>query len=87
MQKLFPTIPSLLETRQVKLPSHEWVAPALPRKNHSGVYRKLPAGTPDCLCVNIIHFTEGVERCTAAVYGERVYVIHYEFKAHARLKD
>ncbi len=82
MQRLLPSAPSFQEEHLIQRPSHEWIAPSIERTIHYGVYKKLPAGKPDYLYVDTIHFQEGVERCTAAVYGERAYVIHYEFKAH-----
>jgi hypothetical protein len=47
----------------------------------------LPAGIPDFLQVNIAHSKEGIERCTAAIYGSRAYVIHYEFKPRGRIPE
>jgi hypothetical protein len=84
MQRLYPTAPSFLEDSLTHVPRHEWILPALPRKNHYGVFKKLPAGKPDCLRVEILRFEDGIERCTAAIYGEHAYVIHYEFKPHVR---
>lgn len=79
MLRLFPVFPPLHKDSCIRGAAHEWVAPAALRRNHHDLYKKLPAGKPDCLRVDILHFDEGVERCTAAVYGGRAYVIHYEF--------
>ncbi len=83
MQNLFPGIPSFMEDRLNGRPGHTWFAPAPPRRNHGRVCTQLPAGMPDCLLVEILRFEEGTERCTAAVYGEHAYVIHYAFTPHA----
>lgn len=51
--------------------------PAAPR--HADVNRLarwLPPGVPDRLEVSIIRAGNGSERCTAAWYGERAYLIH-----------
>jgi hypothetical protein len=87
MPRLIPDAASFLENRLVQHPTHEWILPAMHGKRRYGVCKILPAGKPDCLRVEIIHFGDGTERCTAAVYGEHVYVIHYEFKAHVHAKD
>lgn len=83
MQRLFSGHPSFLEDQCLRRPSHEWIMPAVQRTHQLGTYKKLPAGKPDCLCVEVIHFDEGVERCAAAMYKGRAYVIHYEFRPHA----
>jgi hypothetical protein len=81
---LFPTSPFIPAARQHTTPSSEVVIPAPAREPHDcfSMYRILPPGMPDYLEVSIIRFDEGTERCTAAVYGARSYVIHYEFKPH-----
>lgn len=87
MQELFPTFPSFIEERPLQRLSQEWIAPTMPRKNQYGTYKTLPSGKPDWLRIEIIHFAEGTERCTAAIYGEHAYVLHYEFKTHIPLQD
>lgn len=87
MRELFPTFPSFIEERLLQRFSQEWIAPTVPHKNQYGTYKMLPAGKPDSLLVEILHFEEGTERCTAAIYGEHAYVLHYDFKAHVPLQD
>lgn len=79
MSRLLPCFPPFETHVRLDRSAHEWIAPAKLRRNHYDLYKKLPPGKPDLLCVDIQHLEEGVERCTTAVYGERAYVIHYEF--------
>lgn len=44
--------------------------------------RALPSGMPDRLEVHVVRSGDGVERATAAIYGARAYLVHYEFKPH-----
>lgn len=63
------------------MPVCEWIVPApSARRDYFSTCKVLPAGMPDCLEVSIGHSEEGTERCTAVIYGDRAYVIHYEFK-------
>lgn len=63
------------------MPACEWVMPAfIAKRDHARTCKALPPGMPDCLEVSVIHSDEGTERCTAAIYGARAYLIHYEFK-------
>jgi hypothetical protein len=80
---MFPKSPVVPAAGLDAMPAREWVvpAPSAQRRNHFSVYKVLPAGIPDCLEVHIGYSAEGAERCTAAIYGNRTYVIHYEFKA------
>lgn len=55
-------------------------APAKERHDCFSMYKILPPGMPDCLQISVVRLEEGTERCTAAVYGQHAYVIHYEFK-------
>lgn len=70
-----PLFPSLL---MQGLPACELVLPpSAPR--HADVYRlarALPPGMPDRLEVSITRAANGSERCTAAWYGKRAYLIH-----------
>lgn len=81
MYSLFPKSPVIPAVSQTSLPACEWVmpAPAATRREYASLCKKLPAGQPDYLLVDILHSQEGVERCTAAVYDGHVYVIHYGF--------
>lgn len=81
MYSLFPKSPVIPSVSQTSPPACEWVipAPAVPRREYASLCTKLPAGQPDCLLVDILHSQEGMERCTAAIYDGRAYVIHYGF--------
>ncbi len=81
MYSLIPKSPSIPAVSQASLPACEWVvpAPAAIRRDHASLYKKLPAGQPDYLLVDILHSGEGIERCTAAVYKGQAYLIHYGF--------
>jgi hypothetical protein len=85
MQELFPKSPFIPAARQHSLPACEWVmpAPAAQRCDYFSTCKVLPAGMPDCLQVSIDHSKEGIDRCTAVIYGSHAYVIHYEFKISA----
>lgn len=82
MQNLFPTAPNLPAALNRAVPVREWVMPAkdLSRRHGVGFCTRLPPGMPDCLQVETFVGTDAVERSTAAVYGNRSYLIHYEFK-------
>lgn len=82
MSAIFPTSPVIPTARNRTRPACEWVvpAPSAQRRNYSSLCKALPVGMPDLLQVNIAHSEEGTERCTAAIYGSRAYVIHYEFE-------
>lgn len=85
MRELFtPDSPYIPAGVQASLPACEWVLPASANSHRTAftVRKALPAGMPDYLEVSILTFAEGIERCTAAIYSGRAYVIHYEFKAH-----
>lgn len=84
MPALFPKPPFIPAANQHLVPACEWVMPAKARsrREHFSLYRILPQGKPDYLDVSISYASEGTERTTAAVYGNKAYLIHYEFKAH-----
>lgn len=84
MSGIFPKAPFIPTEGQSAVPACEWVvpAPSVRRRDYFSTCKILPAGMPDCLQVYIGHSDEGIERCTAAIYGKRAYVIHYEFKAY-----
>ena len=87
MQRLFPGAAYFPEERLLQRAQHEWIAPAALRRDRHSVFKKLPAGKPDCLRVEIQNVEEGTERCTAAVYGGRAYVIHYELTPRVPTAD
>ena len=82
MPGLLPKSPVIPAAGQHVMPACEWVMPATARsrREHFSLYNALPAGKPDYLDVAVSHAPEGTERTTAAVYGSKVYLIHYEFK-------
>lgn len=86
MPALFPKSPFVPAATQHLAPASEWVMPANARlrREHFSLYNVLPAGTPDYLDVSVIHASEGTERTTAAVYGNKTYLIHYEFTPNKR---
>lgn len=64
-------------------PVCEWVVPALiPERDYARTRRALPSGMPDCLEVHVLRSDDGIERSTAAIYGARAYLIHYECKRY-----
>jgi len=77
-----PDAPTIAAGAQASIPACEWVLPAsaISRRNAFTVHKTLPPGMPDYLEVNILRLEEGIERCTAAIYADRAYVVHYEFK-------
>jgi hypothetical protein len=89
MSDIFPTSPFIPAARNRTIPACEWVmpAPSMQRRDYVNICKALPAGIPDFLQVNIAHSKEGIERCTAAIYGSRAYVIHYEFKPRGRIPE
>jgi hypothetical protein len=82
MSDFFPTSPFIPASRNRTIPACEWImpAPSVQRRDYFSTCKMLPSGTPDYLQVSIGHSEDGMERCTAAIYGNRAYVIHYEFK-------
>ena len=82
MLGLFPKAPFIPVAGQGTVPVCEWVmpAPAVRRRDNFSTYKMLPSGMPDCLYVSIDYFEDGIGRCTAAIYGGRAFVIHYELK-------
>jgi len=81
MSILFPSAPRFSPALTDAAPVREWVMPALvPKRGYAKACVALPPGMPDCLEVNIVHSAEGTERTTAVMYGQRAYLIHYEFK-------
>ena len=87
MQRLYPSAAFFQVERLVQVARREWIAPTALRRDHYSVFKKLPPGMPDCLRIEIQHGEEGTERCTAAVYGGRAYVIHYELRPSANTAD
>ena len=87
MLGLFPKAPFIPAAGQGTVPVCEWVmpAPVVRRRDYFSTYKALPSGMPDCLYVSIDYSDEGTGRCTAVIYGDRAYVIHYEFKPRARV--
>lgn len=83
MSALFPEAPFIPTAREI-VQVCEWMIPAplLQRRDYFRTYKALPVGMPDYLSVSIEHDEEGTGRCTAAIYGGRAYVIHYEFIPH-----
>ena len=59
-------------------------APSMQQRDYFRLRNALPAGMPDCLEVSIGQSEEGIERCTAAIYGDYAYLIHYEFTPRQR---
>lgn len=82
MRSLVPNSAFLSNKEISQYDNVAWILPSSTRKDRLGVYKILPAGQPDYIHVDIIHTTEGTERCTAAIYGNKAYVIHYTFKKH-----
>jgi hypothetical protein len=81
MQVILPQAPFVPVSTRESMPVCEWIMPATAeRRDYFTTCKRLPAGTPDCLHVSVEHSDEGIERCTAAIYAGRAYVIHYEFK-------
>jgi hypothetical protein len=85
MSEIIPTVPFLSSARRDARPACEWVMPvAIERRDYARTRKALPPGMPDCLEVSVVHSEEGIERCTAAIYGAHVYLIHYQFESHRR---
>lgn len=83
MSAIFPNTPLLPSSSRDARPVCEWVIPALiPERDYARTRRALPSGMPDCLEVHVVRSEEGIERSTAAIYGTRAFLIHYEFKPH-----
>ena len=83
MSEIIPAAPYYSSTRRDARPACEWVMPvAIARRDYARTRKALPHGMPDCLEVSVVHSEEGIERCTAAIYGARVYLIHYHFESH-----
>jgi hypothetical protein len=87
MPRLIPGFPAFLDEIRAQPIAHERTTPAMLRRNHYDLYKELPSGKPDLLCVDILHLDGGVERCTTAIYGEHAYVIHYEFTKRLAEKE
>lgn len=84
MAGIFPNAPHFPSADTGASPAREWVIPAfLPVRNYARKLCVLPPGMPDCLEVHIVQTEEGIERTTAAVYGKRAYVVHYEIRRRA----
>jgi hypothetical protein len=81
MRGFFMKAPVIPAASEKTLTVREWVLPAarVRRRDYARLNKALPAGMPDTLQVDIVHSREGTERSTAAVYGQHVYMIHYEF--------
>lgn len=80
MRGILPDATLSLTERDAR-PACEWAMPAfISKRDYARTCKVLPPGMPDCLEVSVVHSLEGVERCTAAMYGPRAYLIHYEFK-------
>ncbi len=86
MSALFPDTPFIPTPSQLAVPAREQVIPshASRRRDYFRTCTALPPGMPDYLSIDIAHTREGTERSTAAIYGGRAYLIHYEFKGRAR---
>lgn len=84
MRALFPQAPVHPIAVEQNVPVCEWIMPAHAawRRDYFSTCKILPPGKPDYLQVNIWRTEQGTERCTSAVYGERAYVVHFEYKAH-----
>lgn len=82
MSEFFPKPPFIPAATHHTMPVCEWIipAPSVQRRDYFRLRKALPPGMPDCLQVSIDHSEEGTERCTAAIYGDCAYLIHYEFK-------
>lgn len=78
MPGMLPKAPLFPSTSLQGMPACELVLPpATPgRADFYRLARALPRGMPDKLEVSTIHFDSGSERCTAAWYGGRAYLIH-----------
>ncbi|HYD94955.1 MAG TPA: hypothetical protein VEC01_06490 [Noviherbaspirillum sp.] len=88
MSAIFPKTPTLSSAETDAAPVCEWVMPVdLLRRVYAKTCAALPPGMPDCLEVSVTHFRDGTERCTAAIYGERVYLVHYAFTPDRRKGD
>ena len=80
MSELIPAAPFFSPARRDAWPACEWVLPvALARRDYARIRKVLPHGMPDFLEVSVMHSEDGIERCTAAIYGARAYLIHYRF--------
>ena len=86
MPELFPEPPFIPAVRHDAVPVCEWVVPvpSVQQRDYFRVCKVLPAGMPDFLEVSIDHSEQGTERCTAVVYGNRAYLIHYHFEPRRR---
>jgi hypothetical protein len=86
MSEFFPKPPFIPAARHDSIPVCEWILPAasIQQRDFFRLRKALPAGMPDCLEVSVDRSGEGVERCTAAIYGNHAYLIHYEFTPRGR---
>jgi hypothetical protein len=81
MRGILPDVPLFSSAGKDAEPACDWIVPAfISRRDYARTCKALPPGMPDCLDVSVIRSEEGVERCTAVIYGARTYLIHYEFK-------
>lgn len=80
MSGIFPKAPFIPFSDHDSNPACYWIMPSMQRRDHFSVYKRLPAGMPDYLLSDTSHSEDGTERCTAAIYSCRAYVIHFEFK-------
>lgn len=78
MLGMLPKAPLFPSTSMKGLPACELVLPTSTARYADllRLARALPRGMPDKLEVSIIHCERGSERCTAAWYGGRAYLIH-----------
>lgn len=84
MSEIIPSAPPFSAVARRNVPACEWVVPAtLSRRDYARTRKALPQGVPDYLEVSVVHSKDGIERCTAAVYGAHVYLIHYQFELHS----
>lgn len=84
MSAIIPVTPHFFTPEKDARPVCEWVMPAvIPKRDYARACTALPPGMPTCLQVCVTHTEDGAERTTVAVYGTRVYLIHYEFKPYA----
>ena len=78
MPGMLPKAPLFPSSSIQGLPACELVLPpaAARHADVNRLARSLPPGMPDRLEVSITRAANGSERCTAAWYGKRAYLIH-----------
>lgn len=81
MSGLFPKLPAV-PSADAAASVCEWVMPryAEPERQYFRACVALPPGRPDYLAVSTEVCDEGRERTVAAVYGQRVWLIHYSLE-------